>query len=143
MDSLKQTVEQMLKPSGLDFSVDVDAEGHRVNIFIHDEDVIARFLPRLMQDLDHVVRLMAKKMQLERVIVDVNNYKRERERLIGELAKAAARKALLEKKEISLPAMNAYERRLVHVELATRPDIKTESIGEGEARQVVVKPLDL
>ncbi len=143
MDSLKQTVEQMLKPSGLDFSVDVDAEGRRVNIFIHDEDVIARFLPRLMQDLDHVVRLMAKKMQLERVIVDVNNYKRERERLIGELAKAAARKALLEKKEISLPAMNAYERRLVHVELATRPDIKTESIGEGEARQVVVKPLDL
>ena len=143
MDSLKQTVEQMLKPSGLDFSVDVDAEGRRVNIFIHDEDVIARFLPRLMQDLDHVVRLMAKKMQLERVIVDVNNYKRERERLIGELAKAAARKALLEKKEVSLPAMNAYERRLVHVELATRPDIKTESIGEGEARQVIVKPLDL
>ncbi|MBU6141793.1 hypothetical protein KGO95_01570 [Patescibacteria group bacterium] len=143
MDSLKQTIEQMLRPSGLDFSVDVDAEGRRVSIFIHDEDVVARFLPRLMQDLDHVVRLMAKKMQLERVIVDVNNYKRERERLIGELAKAAARKALLEKKEVSLPAMNAYERRLVHVELATRPDIKTESIGEGEARQVVVKPLDL
>ncbi len=143
MDSLKQTIEQMLRPSGLDFSVDVDAEGRRVSIFIHDEDVVARFLPKLMQDLDHVVRLMAKKMQLERVIVDVNNYKRERERLIGELAKAAARKALLEKKEISLPAMNAYERRLVHVELATRPDIKTESIGEGEARQVIIKPLDL
>ncbi len=141
MESLKQTIEQILKATGLDFSVDADVEGKRVSILIHDEGIVARFLPELMRDLDHLVRLMAKKMQLDRVVVDVNNYKKERERLLTELAKAAARKALLEKKEIILPAMNAYERRLVHVELATRPDIKTESIGEGESRQVVIKPI--
>ena len=33
--------------------------------------------------------------------------------------------------------MNAYERRLVHTELATRPDVKTESIGEGSERHIV------
>ncbi len=142
MESLKQTIEQVLKAADLDFSVDVDIEGKRVSIFIHDEDMVARFLPELMRDLDHLVRLMSKKLQLDRVIVDVNNYKKERERLIGELAKAAARKAIMEKKPITLPPMNAYERRLVHVELATRPDIKTESIGEGEARQVIVKPIE-
>ncbi len=143
MESLKQTIEQILGHTGLNFSVDVDVEGKRVNIFIYDEGIVDRFLPKLMSDLDHLVRLMAKKMQLDRVVVDVNNYKKERERIITELAKAAARKALLEKREITLPAMNAYERRLVHVELATRPDIKTESIGEGESRQVTVKPLEL
>lgn len=141
MESLKQTIEQVLKATGLDFSVEADVEGKRITIFFLDEGIVDRFLPELMRDMDHLVRLMAKKMQLDRVVVDVNNYKKERERIITELAKAAARKALMEKKEITLPAMNAYERRLVHVELATRPDIKTESIGEGESRQVTVKPI--
>lgn len=141
MELLKQTIEQVLKSTGLDFSVEADVEGKRISVFFLDEGIVDRFLPELMRDMDHLVRLMAKKMQLDRVVVDVNNYKKERERIITELAKAAARKALMEKKEITLPAMNAYERRLVHVELATRPDIKTESIGEGESRQVTVKPI--
>ena len=141
MELLKQTIEQILRATGLDFSVEADVDGKRISIFLLDERIVERFLPELMRDMDHLVRLMAKKMQLDRVVVDVNNYKKERERIITELAKAAARKALMEKKEIVLPAMNAYERRLVHVELATRPDIKTESIGEGESRQVTVKPI--
>ena len=80
-------------------------------------------------------------MSIEKVGVDVNNYKKERERLLTELAKAAARKVLAEKKDVELPVMNAYERRIVHVELATRPDVKTESVGEGSERHIVVKPL--
>jgi len=141
MESLKQKLEEILGASGLNFTVDVDPEGNRVNILIHDEDIVKGFLPKLMSDLDHVVKIIAKKYNLDRVNVDVNNYKKERERLLVELAKAAARKVLVEKKEIALPAMNAYERRIVHVELATRPDVKTESLGEGSERHIVVKPL--
>ena len=74
-------------------------------------------------------------------ILDINNYRREREHLIGEIAKAAARKALMNKQDVELPIMNAYERRLVHMELASRPDVKTESIGEGAERRVVIKPI--
>ncbi len=73
--------------------------------------------------------------------MDINNYRRERERLISELAKAAARKALMNKQEVKLPAMNAYERRIIHLELASRPDVKTESYGEGRERYIVVKPI--
>lgn len=141
MELLKQKLEEMLGASGLNFSVEVDSEGNRVNLFIHDEDIVKGFLPKLMADLEHVVKIIAKKHGLDRVNVDVNNYKKERERLLAELAKAAARKVLVEKKEIALPAMNAYERRIVHVELATRPDVKTESIGEGPERHIIVKPL--
>ena len=141
MELLKQKIEEILGASGMDFSVDVDPEMKRVGIFIRDEDLIKDFLPNLLSDLEHIIRIIARKMRIERVNVDVNNYKKDRERLIGELAKAAARKVLAEKKDIELPAMNAYERRLVHVELATRPDVKTESIGEGSERHIVVRPL--
>ena len=95
-----------------------------------------------MSNLDRLVKLMAKKIRDDiSVFVDVNNYRRERETIILEIARGAARKAVATKEEIALPIMNAYERRLIHTELASRPDIKTESVGEGRDRYVVVRPI--
>jgi spoIIIJ-associated protein len=36
--------------------------------------------------------------------------------------------------------MSAYERRIIHLELAGRSDVTTESIGEEPERKVVIKP---
>jgi spoIIIJ-associated protein len=36
--------------------------------------------------------------------------------------------------------MNAYERRIVHMNIADDKRVETESIGEGEDRKVIVKP---
>jgi spoIIIJ-associated protein len=94
-------------------------------------------------NFDTVVKLIAQRNNVDFVIIDINNYRRKREDLILEIARVAARKSVAEKKEISLPVMNAYERRLVHTELSQHPDIKTESIGEGKERYVVIKPLSL
>lgn len=141
MDELKQTIQKLLELGDFsDFSVETDLEGRRISIFIHDID-LSDFLPKLIWDFEHIVNLVAKKNNLDSFVVDINNYRRERERLIGELAKAAARKVLLNKEQVALPAMNAYERRLIHLELASRPDVKTESAGEGKERHVIVKPL--
>jgi spoIIIJ-associated protein len=76
------------------------------------------------------------------LFLDINRYRQERENLITELAKAAAKKALATKGEIPLPAMNSYERRLVHVALAVHPDVMTESAGAGKGRYVIIKPID-
>lgn len=140
MENLKQTTEQLLEKVGFkDFSVEADIANRRVSILINEGEWLKEWLPRLVPEVNHLVNLIHK--QPEPVFVDINNYRKERERLIVELAKAAARKALLTKEEIKLPAMNAYERRLIHVELSTRPDVKTESIGMGPERGVVVKPI--
>ena len=140
MEQLKQQLENILTAGGFSYSLEVDSDLHKVSLFLHDESIKDQVL-RLLNDWEHVVKIIGKKSGLEKVNFDLNNYKKERERLIVELAKAAARKVLLEKKDIELPVMNAYERRLVHVELAARPDVKTESIGEGTVRHIVVKLL--
>jgi len=85
------------------------------------------------------VNLMVHRENLPAHVVDINYYRRERERLIVELAKAAAKKAMMTKGEVPLPAMNAYERRLVHMEISTHPDLKTESKGEGKERHIVIQ----
>lgn len=123
-------------------SVDFDVENRKVAVFANEGDWFKKHLPYLVSDLERLVNLAAKKHGLEEnLFIDVNNYRKEREGLIVELAKAAARKVLLTKEEVKLPAMNAYERRLIHMELASRPDVKSESAGEGKDRHVIVKPI--
>ena len=143
MEHLQTTLQKLLELTGLNEpSVDAVGEGNRVMVFINEGPWLTELLPRLVDDLSHIACIVGRKGGIPGVVyVDVNNYRKERERLIVEIAKAAARKVFLTKNDVKLPAMNAYERRLVHTELAVRPDVKTESIGERKDRCVVVKPL--
>lgn len=143
MEQLRQTIQKLLEIAGLNEpSVDIDGERKRIFVFINEGEWLKEWTPRLVYDLEHVARTVGRRRGFGIfVYVDVNNYRKERERLIVEIAKAAARKVLLTKGNVQLPPMNAYERLLVHTELATRPDVKTESTGEKKDRCVVVKPL--
>jgi len=138
-DKLKKLIELM----GFDdFSVNYEDENNRFLIFITEGEIFEKLVPVFVSSLDYLLKLMAvKNGESEIFFVDINNYRRERENLLLELARAAARKAAATKEEISLPAMNAYERRLIHLELSSHPDVKTESIGEGRERYIVVKPV--
>ncbi|MCR4275250.1 MAG: hypothetical protein NUV83_00630 [Candidatus Wolfebacteria bacterium] len=139
---IKETISQIIEKIGFDdFSVEANEESRRVSVLISDSKFFKDMLPYFVSDINYLVRLITKKQGWEDIIIDVNNYLKEREGLILELARAAARKSVATKEEISLPPMNSYERRLVHTELADRPDLKTESAGEGKDRYVVIKPL--
>lgn len=118
--------------------VSIENEHHKVTIMADDE-IIRSNLAVVLPAAEHLINLIAHREGLPAHIVDINYYRRERERLIVELAKAAAKKAVITKSEVSLPAMNAYERRLVHVEISTHPDLKTESVGLGKDRHIVIQ----
>lgn len=143
MEHIKQVLIDLLRMARFASpTVELQEEGARFSIFLDEGDWIKEWIPALVADLGFIARTIGRKVGVHGMVyVDVNNYRRERERLIVEIAKAAARKVLVTKADVQLPAMNAYERRLVHTELATRPDVKTESIGEKRDRCVVVKPL--
>lgn len=143
MEQVQKTIHKMLELAGFnDFKVDFELESRRLTVFINAGEWLKDWLPKLISDLEYIGRLVAKKSGVEHnIYVDINNYRKERERIIVELARAAARKVMITKADVRLPAMNAYERRLIHTELATRPDVKTESTGERSDRCVIVKPL--
>jgi predicted RNA-binding protein Jag len=121
--------------------IEIDEAGRRISVTADEDERFNQQLPDLVQDLKYLASVMARKTGEPAYIIDINNYRKDREKLILEIAKAAAQKAVATKAEVQLPAMNAYERRLVHTELSMRPDVKTESIGEGKNRSVVIKPL--
>jgi len=135
-------IQQLFERMGFrDFHVEVKEE-NRGTVFIYeDEALIKEILPILVASVNHVVQLVGKKHDAPAVIFDINNYRQERENLIAELAKAAAKKVHTTKSEVALPAMNSYERRIVHMALAVHPEVTTESVGEGKDRYVIVKPV--
>lgn len=123
-----------------DVDVSVNEEYRKISVVMNDE-AVQPHVGMILPALDHVVNLLLRKNNCPSFIIDVNYYRKERERLIMELARAAARKAMLTKEEVSLPPMNAYERRLVHVEISENPELKTESAGIGKERHILIKYL--
>lgn len=136
---LKENVQKLFNLMGFpDVEITVDEE-HKKVLVIVDDELIRSNMAIVLPAVEHLVNLITHKENLPLFVVDINYYRRERERLIVELAKAAAKKAMVTKTEVSLPAMNAYERRLVHVEISTHPDLKTESVGLGKDRHIVIQ----
>lgn len=144
MKEFQNTIKTLVEMMGFeDFSVHYEEESSRFLIFVNEGDFFKKFLPIFVTNLDYIIKLIvAKSGRGGSVFIDINNYRKERENLILELARAAARKAVSTKQEVNLPAMNSYERRLIHLELSSRPDISTESIGENPNRYVVIKPTE-
>ncbi len=74
-----------------------------------------------------------------RVYLDIENYKKNREQTLIDLANKMADKAEEIERNVHLDPMNPYERRVIHSALQNRELVETESMGEGEKRHVVIK----
>jgi spoIIIJ-associated protein len=91
--------------------------------------------------LQHLLRVLIYKENPEQTFftLDINNYRKEREEFLTDLALETAQKARKTKKPVVLEPMSAYERRFIHLKLAEQSDIVTESIGEEPERKVIVR----
>ena len=92
--------------------------------------------------LQYIVRLITT-CQAEAwvpIIIDVAGYKQRHYESLRALAWRVAEQVKSEKVSFRLESMSAYERRIIHLALADHPDVTTQSIGEGEARKVVILP---
>ena len=125
-----------------DYRVEVKVDEKRGLVFIYEnQQLLKENLPAIVDAMNHIAQMVAKKHKQEPIFIDINNYRHDREAIIAELARAAAKKAAVTKQNVPLPTMNSYERRIVHTELAIHPEVRTESVGEGKERYVVVMPI--
>ncbi|MBI2624726.1 MAG: hypothetical protein HYW70_00040 [Candidatus Nealsonbacteria bacterium] len=97
---------------------------------------------RTLAELQHVLRLLLKKGidQHFYVNLDINDYKKKKIEYLKETAKSIADEVSLSKKTKEFPAMPAFERRVIHLELASRTDVVSESVGQEPERRIVIKP---
>jgi len=95
-----------------------------------------------LKALEQVLRAMflKKLADFSNIVVDVNDYRRSRMMQVVDTARQAVTRVRSTQKAEALSPMSPYERRIVHMELASCPDIATESIGAEPNRRIVVKP---
>lgn len=95
-----------------------------------------------LTDIQHLLKIILKRKIQEGFYIDldINGYKKKKIEYLKELATSVADEVALMKKEKGLHSMPAYERRIIHLELAERGDITTESIGREPERKIIIRP---
>jgi hypothetical protein len=77
-----------------------------------------------------------------RLKVECEGYREGRDRELRALAEELARRARERGEAQEAPRLNAYERRLLHMALASEPGLQTYSHGDGSERRLVVAPIE-
>src|SRR3989344_4665821 len=72
-------------------------------------------------------------------LVDINDFQKKRVDNVRAVPHMMAERARYFKSNIEVEPMSAFERRIVHEFLSNAADLKTESVGFGPSRRVVIK----
>jgi len=150
-NAIKDTVKELIEKMGFIVEVEIkyeqedDQETTICNVRANESSFLIGQHGVNLQALQHIARVLVRKKLDTRIrfTLDVNSYRQERNRSIIKFAQSVAAEAVSEKRSIVLRPMTPYERRIVHMELSKNDQIKTESIGEGEERKVVISPLNM
>ena len=147
IDFIQETINTILNKIGVKYSLEYQEGGEGSWYIIHTEDsslLIGEGGKNLLA-LNYIVRRIAEKKYDEdaHFLIDINDYHKKRLDEVKDQARMHAQRVRYFKKDIEMPPMNAYERRIVHSVLQEYPDVKTESTGTGLDRRVVIKPFNM
>jgi len=146
---IKSSLASVLDHLGLHHSnIDVTAEGDvtRAEITSNDASRIIGWHGETLNSVQHILKSIVRTAEnLERtplIIVDVDGYRRMQEEKVKKIAEAKADFVRRTGNRIALSPMSPYFRRIIHLHVANHADMQdltTESVGEGDYRQIVLK----
>lgn len=144
-DYIDQVLEYMLiEPNSVEIREDENDDYIFVLLDVVEEDagkLIGKYGDTL-NGLSHLATVSCYDSNNEkRVVVDVNDYKFNRETEAEEIAVEAAEEVLESQRPRHLPkSWQAHQRRVVHQRLQDFAGVFTESEGEGRDRHLVIYP---
>jgi spoIIIJ-associated protein len=95
-----------------------------------------------LEAIQYLVEKVINKGREDRVLVqvDVEGYLETRRTNLEELAARMADKAKRRGRPTTIGQMNAHDRRIIHLSLKDDPNVRTQSVGEGHLRKLVIFP---
>ena len=119
-----------------------DDEGPVFEIEGDDSGLLIGTRGETLRALQFIVSFLVSRRMGERtnLMVDVEGYQQRRYDSVANLARRVAQRVAQRGRSIPLEPMPPNERRQVHMALADRSDVVTESDGYGDRRKVVIHP---
>jgi spoIIIJ-associated protein len=141
-EAARVLVEGLLKHMGIRAQVTARPGSEPMTLDISGRDLgaLIGWRGETLRALQSVTNVMVGRhlAEGERIIVDVERYRQRREHTVREIALRAARQVKMTGDAITLDAMQAFERRAIHLALEGDPEVTSSSIGEDPERRVVV-----
>ncbi|MHB1131238.1 MAG: RNA-binding cell elongation regulator Jag/EloR [Chloroflexota bacterium] len=146
-----EVLEEMLERMHIKAQVEVrptvpDADGQSASAVLDIEgDDLGILIGRrgeTLTSLQFITNLIISRRlhRFARLGVDVESYRLRREESLRGMALRMAERVQATHQSITLEAMPAYERRIIHMTLNDSPHVSTQSIGEDTERKVVIMP---
>lgn len=145
LEKIKNEVKEFFKK--VTFEVEIEFLPQRdltlpINLKLENPQILIGERGQTLLEIQYLLKaILKRKIKKDFYIdLDISGYKKKKIEYLKELARSAADEVTLTKKEKILSPMPAYERRIIHLELAGRQDVTTESIGREPERRVVIRP---
>ncbi len=142
----KAFVAGVLERMNTEAAIEVRPRGDTLNL-----DIVGRDMGLLigrrgdtLRALEFLTNLASSKGagEVTRVLVDVSGYRKRRERDLEETAKSLARRVVRTGESVTTEAMDARDRRIIHLALQDNSQVCTHSEGEEPFRRVVISLRD-
>jgi spoIIIJ-associated protein len=151
-DALRDFLETIIRAAGLQLKVTVTlaepASGSDAEVLAdvdgRDKEILLERGADVLKALEHLAfrALRLEPEHHEKIHIDCGGYRALRFEELRMTAKVAAERVQTSKQPFKLNPMTSRERRIVHLALKDMPGVRTESVGVGEHRQVVIHPAD-
>lgn len=144
-EKVSEILENILSLLGLEGSFEVEEkdEGVFVSIDTADPGILIGRQGETLSSLQHLLNLAAGRHfgeESKRVIVDVSAWRKSKEEELAHKARGWAEKVLETKEPMELLPMPSWQRRIVHITIEGTAGVKSESVGEGPDRHLVISP---
>ncbi|MCF8010178.1 MAG: protein jag [Clostridiales bacterium] len=140
----KKLLSQIFDNMNLDVIMDAEEFEQGIYIRIEGKDlgILIGRRGETLDSLQYIVNLSINKdcEDKQKIILDVEGYRKRREETLKALAVKLANKAKNKNRNVILEPMNSQERRIIHTKLQSRNDVHTYSEGEEPYRKVIISP---
>ncbi len=152
-DALRHFLEEVVRTAHFELKANVravepsgEADGGDAEVLAdldgRDKDLLLEHGAELLKAIEHLAfrALRLEPVYHEKIHLDCGGYRALRFEELRMTARVAAERVQTSHQPFRLNPMSSRERRIVHLALKDMPGVRTESVGMGDERQVVIHP---
>ncbi len=143
----RDLLEELIKQSGFSLGISESMEDGAIRFVLSGDDThyFTEDKGRLLDSMQHIV-VKSVNMNTEEgisIIVDADDFKKEREEYIRSYARKACSTVRKTNKPYVMRPLNPGERRQVHILVKAEGDLESESISEGFYKKIKISKINL
>jgi len=147
VEKAKTALAEILDLMGMNASVDqksgIDADETILEIKSENSGLIIGRKGQTLEALQYLVSRIAGERpgnESPHIVIDIENYHERRRQTLQDMALRLGEKAKRQRKTVTIDALSAADRKIVHAALQDDPWLTTRSLGQGAYRRLLIIP---